>query len=107
MNIESIFVFLCVFALIAYWAHHNRIGSKAVAAAKNHTDNQGLQLLDQGAVLTKVRLSFTRRRGITLVRTFRFEFSSKGDKRYLGWVVMGGMQIHSVTLQPFSENTLN
>lgn len=106
MNIETIFVFLCIFALVAYWAHHNRIGNRAVIAAKKHTDDQGLQFLDQGVVLTKVSL-LTNPFKLCFKRVFRFEFSSKGDRRYLGWVEMNGMRVKSVTLQPFSEESLH
>lgn len=107
MSIEFILALIGIAALIAYWNHHGKIATKAIGIAKHTTEEQGVQLLDQGLVLTKVGVHFSRPFGIRVKRTFRFEFSSRGDYRYLGWVIMTGSKLQSVTLQPFSENGLH
>jgi hypothetical protein len=107
VNIETIFVLLLVVALLALWAHHNKISDKAVNAAKIHTESQGLQHLDQGVILAKIRFRFTPPLALKVERIFRFEFSSVGDRRYFGWVTMHGMRVKSVELQPFTEGSLH
>ena len=70
--------------------------------ARDHVQQQGLQFLDQSAVLCRLRLG-RGRTWVHLVRTYRFEFSALGDRRYQGWVTLAGAKLRGVELQPFRE----
>lgn len=87
-------------ALLGLWlAAQARINQKARMAADRHAQQHGLQLLDQNVVLAGVRL----RRGLGLERTYRFEFSHRGDRRQRGYVIMRGGHVVRVFTDPIPE----
>ena len=103
ITLEGLFVSVIIFLLAyAFWRHLG-IGQIALAAAKTYTERQGVSLLDQSVHLQKIRLSKGRSSLFDLTRTYEFEFFTRGDKRYLGWVVMIGRKVKSLDLQPYVE----
>lgn len=103
MSISTIFSLVIIVALVALWAHHANLSRHAIHIARQHLHNQGLQFLDQSAVLCRLRVLRDPRQGLCLQRTYRFEFSSQGDRRYTGWITLGGRRLTGIELQPFRE----
>ena len=65
-----------------------------------HCQQLGLQLLDHSMVI--VGLWPVRRvNGLVFRRTYQFEFSSTGDRRYQGRLVMEGRQLVSIDLEAY------
>ncbi len=96
-------LFLAVpFALLVYfvWQHSN-ISLKARNAAKQYCDKEGVQLLDQTIILKEISVRRSSRSLFTLARKYTFEFSSVGDYRYKGEVLLYGSRIQGVELAPF------
>jgi len=103
MSISILFWLLAIAALVALWAHHANLSRHAVALARQHLHSQGLQFLDQSAVLCRIRPMRDPRQGFCLQRTYRFEFSSRGDRRYNGWISLRGQRLAGIKLEPFHE----
>lgn len=103
MSITALFVLLTLAAAVALWAHHARISNLAIRYAQQRCQQQGLQLLDQSIVLEKVRFGLYR--GMpSFIRRYRFEFSSRGDRRYTGWITLNAWRLVSTELEPFAES---
>ena len=67
----------------------------------NNTPPPPMELLDQSVV---IRGLWPLRRAdgrLTLRRTYHFEFTSTGDQRYRGILVLIGMQLRSIELEAF------
>jgi hypothetical protein len=103
MSISMLFFFVILVALVALWAHHANLSRHAIYMARQHLHSQGLQFLDQSAVLCRLRLLNDPRVGLCLQRTYRFEFSAQGDRRYNGWITLSGRRLSGIELQPFRE----
>lgn len=105
LSIQGIFLLVCLAGALAYWSHHSKLRERAVRAAVRHCESQGVQVLDQGAILLSLRPKYLPPCLFDFERVFQFEFSSLGDRRYLGWVTMRGNKVKEVALQPFKDGT--
>lgn len=103
MSVELLIWLTIAAVLVAVWLRHTELSRRAVALARDHVAREGLQFLDQSAVLCRLRLERGRGGGLQLVRTFRFEFSDRGDRRYKGWITLSGNRFTHIELQPFRE----
>lgn len=101
MTIYDLISFSLVAILIyAIWQHNN-ISLLARASAKRHCEKEGVQLLDQNVILTRVGMAKSHRSLFAIKREYAFEFSSVGDYRYKGKVVMHGKLLAHIELSPF------
>ena len=87
---------LIVVALIAaiIWVVFDglHVRELAVAIAKSSCLENNVQLLDGTVVPKKFAIARAASGGWVFRRTFRFEFSSTGDNRLVGQIVMDGKQ---------------
>lgn len=102
MSTTALTFFLLLGLAAGAWAHNARISRRAIQFAAQSCHRQGLQLLDQSVLLESVRLS-TYRGMPSLIRRYRFEFSAKGDRRYLGWVTLNAWRLTATEMQPFAD----
>ncbi len=103
MSFELLCWLIGISAAVALWLHHTNLSRRAQALARRHIEGQGLQFLDQSAVLCRLRIGRTRFGGLCVVRIFEFEFSVQGDRRYRGWIRLVGNMLDGIELQPFRE----
>lgn len=85
----------------AYWWQSGVYKGRARELATAHCQQLDLQLLDQSMVIVGFWPVRTRSGRIEFRRTYQFEFSSIGDRRYQGRLVLVGMQLHSIALEPY------
>ena len=98
--INVILMMLAAFAL-HYWWQSGEYKGRAMAFALRHCQQLGLQLLDQSMVIKgywPVRLDNGRWQ---IRRTYQFEFSSTGQQRYLGRLVLIGFKPDSIQLEAY------
>ncbi|MCX2784332.1 DUF3301 domain-containing protein [Microbulbifer thermotolerans] len=69
--------------------------------AARYCREQGLQLLDDTVALTRTRLKRDERGQLRLHRSYGFEFTSTGEYRYAGTVVLHGRRITRIQLSPY------
>ncbi len=84
-----------------YWWQSGLFKGRARELAAAHCRQLGLQLLDQSMVITAIRPILGRGGRIEFRRTYQFEFSSTGDRRYHGQLVMQAMRLESIELEAY------
>lgn len=83
-----------------YWWKAQQVKEVAFRAANKTCKEMGLQLLDQSIGLRALWLKRDHDGQLKLWRRYQFEFSSTGDDRYTGRVIVLGRRITSVDLEP-------
>lgn len=89
---------------ILIWRHHN-VRHRAYLAALQHTQQNGVLLLDQTIVLQSMKIRRSHSSLIAIERHFVFEFSSIGDERYKGELTFIGQRHVHIGLEPFRMYT--
>jgi hypothetical protein len=86
-----------------YWWQSGMFKGRARELAIAHCRQLDLQLLDQSMVITGIwpALSGSGSGKIEFRRTYQFEFSSIGDRRYQGLLVMQGLRLKSIELETY------
>jgi hypothetical protein len=96
---------LLVLALIAwYWSYSQKIKQLALRASINRCKEAGVQFLDHSVVLHRIGFRKNSNNQWKMIREYRFEFTSTGDHRYIGRVVMQSHHLVSSELEPYSLN---
>ena len=104
MTLSDLFLlFLFFSAAISIWQHH-RVRKLAYNTALKHTRSHEVLLLDESMVLRRIRFVKSHNSMFAMERQFEFEFSSLGDERYKGELVMVGLRQKRLWLQPFKSD---
>lgn len=92
---------LMLLALVAaYWMDSVRTREIAKRACDIACSQHDVQLLDNTVVRLKTRLRFSSATIFEFIRTYAFEFSSDGEKRHCGLIIMHGKRVSDIQLQP-------
>lgn len=97
---------LC-FALITaayWWWRAYAVKEAALRSVRSHCKSFNVQLLDDSVVLRGLWFKRDARGNLRVRRSYVFEFTSTGDERYHGCVVMLGPAIESIQLEPHRLN---
>ncbi len=97
LNISFI---LALAAAFFYLLGTLRAKELATAFARRECRAMQLQLLDQSVSLLKTRIKRTQNGQLNLVRTFQFEFTVIGEKRYKGSLELCRNQLIHIELEP-------
>ncbi len=97
---DLLLIFLFFIVTFLVWQHHV-VRRKAYENALRYTQFHKLILLDESIVLKKIRIVKSNSSFFGLERTFQFEFSSIGDERYKGEIILTGVRQKSISLQAF------
>ncbi|WP_430459667.1 DUF3301 domain-containing protein [Thalassolituus sp. LLYu03] len=90
--------FLTLLALVfIFWNRQQRATQLTLQAVRRHCSEEDLQLLDDTLELTGMRFR-NGPGGWKLHRNYRFEFSSTGQERYQGRVILAGRRIIGLRL---------
>ncbi|WP_196138829.1 DUF3301 domain-containing protein [Aliikangiella sp. G2MR2-5] len=96
---------LMLIALAAlYWAQTQKLKSIAIRAARHRCRQAGVQFLDHTVVHSRKRLLKDKLGKWRLSREYTFEFTSTGEARFQGKVILLGKQLHSLELETFPIN---
>ena len=98
---EFLFVFSLAFAM-AYWLQGMRAKEIARTGGRKTCDKLAVSFLDDSVVLKKIRVRRNPQGKLVLARLFHFEFAIDGDQRFNGVVLMLGMHIIDVMLDPYA-----
>ena len=94
------FVLVIFVGLMIFLWRQLAVKELALAAAKKHCLSMGVQFLDGSVVQDQFRIVRNRAGHPAILQSFQFEFSTTGEKRYLGWTEFSGRRMLSITLQP-------
>ncbi|MDB2448855.1 DUF3301 domain-containing protein [bacterium] len=101
---EQLLLILLAAVAGAWFWHHLGIRQLAWRHAREQTERVNVQLLDQSIYLRQIRLVRSPVSLLALERSYEFEFATRGDRRFLGWVVMSGRHLKRLELQPYTED---
>ncbi len=87
-----------------YWSYSQKVKQLALRAGVNRCREAGVQFLDHSVVLHKIGFKKTSSGQWKMTREYRFEFTSTGETRYVGRVLMQGQHLLSTDLEPYSLN---
>ena len=101
----TFFTKLVLFALggfvIQYWWQSGEYKGRALKLALDYCQQHDLQLLDQSMVI-KGYWPKKSKRGIWIIRrTYNFEFTSTGQQRYQGILVLEGLALDTIELETY------
>ncbi len=92
-----IFFFCIVVVMYLFWNKQQQARILASNVVRKHCELQGLQLLDDTLTLDGYQLK-KRGGGWALMRCYHFEFSSTGDERYSGSILLAGRRVEQFEL---------
>lgn len=84
-----------------YWSHAMRAREIALLAAKMHCQKMNLFLLDEYVALNGQWIKRDNLGRVKAWRSYQFEFSSTGNERYNGKVIMLSDKVISIQLDPY------
>lgn len=98
--------FLIILLLLIgyYWSDSTNAREIAFHFVKNHCQQLDVQLLDEYVALNGFWLKRDQHGKIKIWRSYQFEFTSTGNERYNGKVIMLSRIITSIQLEPYKIN---
>jgi hypothetical protein len=99
LNDIILICFICL--AYGYWFNAQKAKEIALGAAKAHCLAMDVQMLDGYVALNGICLKRDKLRKMQLRRSFLFEFSSTGNERYNGTVLMLGRGVESIYMEPY------
>ncbi len=101
---SKVITLLCLVLVALYWSQTQKLKSLAIRVARLRCREAGVQLLDHTVVHSKRKLTRDSRGYWRIRREYQFEFTSTGEQRYHGKVILFGNQPTAVELETFSIN---
>jgi hypothetical protein len=83
------------------WFHGQKMKEIAYRATREHCQTVQVQMLDEYIAGNGLWLKRDKTGKIRWQRTFLFEFTSTGEQRYNGKIIMLGDQVESITMEPY------
>jgi hypothetical protein len=99
--LNDIILICFMFLAYAYWVNAQKAKEIALIKAKAHCLAMDVQMLDEYVALHSIKLKRDGSGKIQLQRSFTFEFSSTGNERYNGKVLLLGRRVDSVYMEPY------
>jgi hypothetical protein len=101
-SLTNLLLLVLAGGLALYWWQSGVYKGRARDLATAHCQQLGLQLLDQSMVIIGFWPIRSRAGKLAFRRSYQFEFSSVGDRRYQGKLVLEGMLLKSIELEAYS-----
>jgi len=95
---DAILFFIFIFAVM-YWWRISEQKSFAIRNAKAYCQERNVQLLDQTLVFKGLHLEKTGNKRCRLCRAYEFDFSSNGEDRFKGEIILSGFNFLRVILE--------
>lgn len=100
MTLRSILVTALVIGACWYWIKSRELKEAVLQAASRKCESLGVDLLDQSVVLKALKPVRSSTGSMHLYRRYVFEFTSTGEQRYQGEVIVLGRRIEKINLAP-------
>jgi len=84
-----------------YWWNSWKFKGRALSLALEYCVQLNLQLLDQSMVIRGIWPELNAIGSQVLRRTYQFEFTSTGEHRYSGLIILSGMNLKSIDLEAY------
>lgn len=97
---EGLAIVLVVIGTL-FWVDSLRVREHAVAAGRGACKRYAVQFLDETVAFTRLRLARSPQGRMRLQRSYTFEFSDTGNNRRLGRIVMLGVEVRELEMEPY------
>ncbi|MGY8869637.1 MAG: DUF3301 domain-containing protein [Pseudomonadales bacterium] len=104
IEFSDLFWFTLICLCLWYWWSAQQVREIALNAARKRCKEMSLQLLDESVSLRALWLKRDDNGQLRVWRRYIFEFSSTGEDRYQGKVIMLSLRITHVELEPHRLN---
>ena len=104
LELRDIALVLLLMTGAYWWWLGSAVKEVALRVARTHCEALDVQLLDESVVLRGLWLKRDASGVVRVRRSYTFEFTSTGDERYHGGVVILGMSMETVQLEPHRLN---
>lgn len=84
-----------------FWVDSLRVREHAVAAGRAACRRYAVQFLDETVAFTRLRLARDAQGRLRLQRSYVFEFSDTGNNRRPGRMVMLGVELQELEMEPY------
>ncbi|HAK51562.1 MAG TPA: DUF3301 domain-containing protein [Gammaproteobacteria bacterium] len=88
--------------VLLYWRAAGRSKEIAVNAARRECNLCDVQLLDQTVILIKLSASRDENDRWRMWRSYRFEYATDGEDRFLGRVILLGQRVIRIEMETFN-----
>jgi hypothetical protein len=99
--IDPIFLIIFILLVASYWFQSQKIKELAYQAVKSHCQSVQVQMLDDYVAPQGIGVRRDNTGRLCLQRTFGFEFTSTGESRYNGKIIMLGRQVDGIVMEPY------
>ena len=99
MSLRSIFLSVLVFCAALYWLRARELKDRILKYATRHCDELSLKLLDESIVLKELKPFKSPQGGLFIKRRYVFDFTSTGEDRYQGEILLIGRHIEHIKLE--------
>lgn len=82
-----------------YWWRAKAIKDFVLAAAKKYCERMDVMLLDEAVYLRGLWFKRDRQGKLRVWRRFMFDFTTTGEERYLGRIIMLGQHVEHIELE--------
>lgn len=103
-DLGDVLVFFVFITFVMLWWNAQGVKQRALQATKAHCKEMGVQLLDDGLVLRGFWVKRNTAGRLCLWRSYNFEFTSTGNERYGGQIIMLSHWVESIQLDPHRLN---
>ena len=97
IELTDLFLLTLVAGVIYIWYKGLAVRERALKAVESYCNKLDLQLLDQNVSLRAFWLKRDDRGRLAPWRRYQFEFTTTGDQRYRGQVVLLGNRLEGIT----------
>ncbi len=101
---DELIIFIVLVAIIAFWWDSASAYENAYQAAKKMCESNGVSLLDDTLARNKISLCRHVNGYMQFCRRYRFEFSTDGEQRYKGRVILQGKVVETVEMDVYRED---
>lgn len=86
--------------VVWYWWRAKAIKDAVLSSAKQHCEKMDVMLLDDAVYLRGLWFKRDKQGKLRVWRRFLFDFTTTGEERYLGRIIMLGPYIQHIELAP-------
>lgn len=104
LELTDILLFSLIAAFLVLWWNAQGVKQIALSATKAYCKKMDVLLLDDGIALRGFWVKRNRAGKLCLWRSYDFEFTSTGDERYAGTIILLGRLVEDIRLQPHRLN---
>ncbi|MDQ7049547.1 MAG: DUF3301 domain-containing protein [Enterobacterales bacterium] len=87
-----------------YWSYSQKLKQLALGVSIKRCNEAGVQFLDHSVVLHRIGFRKNTSNKWKMIREYRFEFTSTGEHRYIGRIILQGHHLVSTELEPYNLN---